>query len=318
MALRCRVFGWGVLSLLLFPRLARTSGDLAVTYDAPSDCPGAQSFAAEVDRRRSARVGSSRALPDGAEIVITKAAPPAAYHGRLRLDGGLREVDGATCVEVVEALALIVAVAEEELEAAPPAQPPTPAPAPVPVGASMVEGPGPAPRAESGARAVAGVALGVTTAAAPEASPLVEVFGGIGWRGASVRLVAAASRSFEITTPGGTARFERWTGRVVGCALTIELAALHLTPCLATEAGALIGSGLSMVNASSSALAWAAAAAGGRLEWDLSRHLFVEADARAILPLLRHRYVARPEVTAFAVPALAFEGSLGVGYRFSK
>jgi len=152
---------------------------IRVDFDAPAGCADADAFYAGVSARL-ARVRRARPGESATRLIVRLTRVGGKVHGELQLGGGggesdTRRVDGATCQEVVQVLALTAALAinhppsaappspagekpEPAVPAAPraapepvaaPGPPATPAPAPAPAPpnapAPPVETPAPAP-----------------------------------------------------------------------------------------------------------------------------------------------------------------------------
>lgn len=290
-------------------------------YTAPAACPGVDVFRSEVAKR----VGADRAIGSvvGRARTVIAGSDGAGYDGTLNLDGRMRSVHAATCDEVVQALALAAALAAEEIVADPPEAPPEPpatavpsvAPSPPPVVVDRRAAPPTSPSTQSAF--FVGAGLGATGAVGPTVAPELFVFGGLDIDGRSVRLALDVARSSDMSTPVGTARFERWSVRADGCPLSVRFG-VRLSPCVRFDGGVLRGVGESITNAESSSFAWLAVGVGAKVELDLGRTLFLAGDIQAGFPLLRHGFFVRPNDIVFEVPAVFGEAALSLGYRFSK
>ncbi|HET8935452.1 MAG TPA: hypothetical protein VFN67_18520, partial [Polyangiales bacterium] len=154
----------------------------SVQYEAPDACPGQDAF---VERVRARLRADHTRMPTDLTLRVTLAAQGPGTHGTVELRRGAtktqRSVDAARCEEVVEALALIAALAVSEHEARDSrrvrkADKPAPeihasqaaAPAPSPVGSPA---PAPAPAAESGATPAPEPAAPAPEPAAPAPIP---------------------------------------------------------------------------------------------------------------------------------------------------
>jgi hypothetical protein len=96
----------------IWPRLEAlaqtTPGVPCVAYAAEKGCPTGAAFAAAVERRGRRVLVVDRDSPSTIRISIE--AEPGGYKGTLRtgsLEGGKREVRGATCTDVLDALAVV-------------------------------------------------------------------------------------------------------------------------------------------------------------------------------------------------------------------
>jgi hypothetical protein len=113
---RRRLLASALLSALLGVRLARADTEpIRIEYHAPSDCPGADAFNADVFRRTT----SARLVTSGEQVrtfVVVLEQRRGFVTGSLRVrEGGsetvAREVQGERCQEVASALALATALA---------------------------------------------------------------------------------------------------------------------------------------------------------------------------------------------------------------
>lgn len=289
--------------------------DVARAYAAPPECPGPRVFAAEVEKR------TSGTAPPDVRITIERSAVEG-YDGRLFLDGLVRDVHAATCAETVQALALAVALAaddagEDETAPAPsasaassPALAAERAPADV-----AAEAPS---RVAKRAEALLGLAFGGTSALAAGLSPELALFGGVDFDGRSLRAGVSGARGAEVSSASGTSRVERLSLHADGCPVSARTGVLRVSPCARLDVGVLRGAGQALENAESRSLLWLAISGGGRAGVDVTDALFVEADARAAVPLLRHTFFVRPSDVVYRVPVATVELSLSVGYRFPK
>jgi hypothetical protein len=290
--------------------------DTLDTYEVPRECPGAESFAAEVAKRTA-----TRRPPRGVQITISRAA--GGYSGRLTLDGLTRDLHAATCSELAQALALAVASAAEDEDDETSPVPPGPARPSAVLPFSPVwrsdEAFVPKTPPERALELLLGGGIGATSVLGVGVSPELRLFGGIDHgRGWSLRVGGSVVRSAERSTAVGSSRFERWAIQLEGCPATARHASLFISPCGRLTVGALRGMGESVENAESTSLLWLSVATGGRLGIDLGRRVFVEAEAQVVLPLLRHGFYVRPNEVVQRVPVLGVDGSIALGYRFSK
>lgn len=288
--------------------------DVARAYEAPPECPGPQVFAAEVEKRTAGRA------PRDARIAITRSAVEG-YDGQLFLDGVVRDVHAATCAETVQALALAVALAAEDAvedEPAPAPAPAAPSPGPVVESAPADVDEEPPSRVAKRGQALFGLGFGGTSAVGSGLSPELAIFGGVDVDGRSLRAGVSGARGAVLSSSIGTSRVERLALYVDGCPVSVRTGLLRLSPCARLDAGFLHGSGESLENAESRTLLWFALSAGGRASFDVTDALFVETDARAAFPLVRHVFFVRPDDVVYRVPTAAVELSVSLGYRFSK
>ncbi|HEY4158943.1 MAG TPA: hypothetical protein VGM29_12630, partial [Polyangiaceae bacterium] len=211
-----------------------------------AECDASSSFAARLEQR-SRRLRPALASEPAIDFSLELGSTGRALSGRLRVrerDGNETErvVTGASCDEVLSALALIAAVlvdpnALSERAQTQPAAQPEPA-------VARSEPPAGAPPKRSWAFG-AGVGAGVEGAIAPDvaftsSAQLEAALGGDGILSPRVALAVHQSFPDTVTTPAGLAHF-RWTAlRVSGCPLRYPSSGpWALRPCLLFDAGRL-------------------------------------------------------------------------------
>lgn len=328
---------------------------IRITFRAPEGCPDEGSFFARV----RARASKARPAQSGPEAMGARAfdvemdsGPPAS--GRVAVGDrthpdGVRRVEAATCAEVADALALVIALAIEP-GAAPPATAPTPIdqrasrppadPPIAPPAASATVSPGlrsPSPATSAPAREAqarpsparpnerrsllvgldAAVDVGVSPAALFGLSPYV------GWQSKSTALFAPAlrvafdrARSGVLAVPNGTAAFTWTVGRVDACPFGKSLASVRISACARLEAGALEVAGGDIVNARGKTRAWVAAGALARAEWTFLEPFFVEVEAAGVVRATDDRFVFLPDTTVYHVPLVGAGAGAGFGAHF--
>lgn len=265
-----------------------------------------------------------------------------------------RVVSASDCSEVVDGIALIVAMAVDPSVAASlaglpdavaspsateprapgtvPGAPPPPAPAPTPSTQTarpvppLAAGPVPPPPWRSaiglGPAAVHGAGPGVAPGLvvwllgeAVQASP---------WDVAALLALELASQG-EVAVPiegdgvmlEAAATFVRALGRLGGCPVRWAPApSVGIRPCVTFEVGALRGSGSDDIRASQTRTAWwVAPGALVRGELALGRFLLV-LDGLASVPLKNDNFLFSPDTLIFTIPPVAFGASLCVGLTF--
>lgn len=119
---------------------------LRISYEAHEGCPGAETFLRELTLRTS-RARAATPGEAALEVLVRLTRSEGATRGRITLGAGegarVREVDGATCAEVVAALALIAALRVDptaSLDPQPPAAEPRSTEEPAPGGAAALGG----------------------------------------------------------------------------------------------------------------------------------------------------------------------------------
>jgi hypothetical protein len=344
---------------LLFLRDARAQVDsnatpgpsavvLALDYVAPGNCPSAKDFQARV----GARTGHARFADEPAATVavhVKVRATGSTYAGHLFMVGHLgtmstRDVEDVLCTDVVDALALVTALAVDSSAALPPPPvaaaptpaspeppdappPPTPSapPPPAPVVASPPPSPAPPVDPRPAIRRVWHLDLGLDGkllgAIAPDTMPGGGLYGeldstGRRWLDPSVRLslFSAANRVFE----SPQARFTLLAARSDGCPVRVGSERLSVRPCAAVDVGDLLAKGLGAGVSKTSANPWVTVGPLVRGRWSPGGgRFFIDVDAAALFPVTRPNFVfAQPTTQFYRVPVVLPTASLGAGVRF--
>jgi hypothetical protein len=286
-------------------------------------CGTPDDFSAELQKRSQhvrPALGGERAF----EFQIDVRDNEGTLEGRLTLrePGGrvtVRVVPGATCSEVIPALAVIAAVlvepsaiGEQQPMRAPTA-PPSARPEPTgwAVGASV------------GLVAQGAVAPQTRLGFAIEASAAYEAGD---WLSPLFAVAYARTEEGTATTPGiGTARLNWWTVRASLCPVRWpEAALLALRPCGLFDLGALQGAGEQTYRPGNTRVTWLAPGASARLDsfplaWlDAAPFdwLVITAEAGIFRPLNRDRFVFDPDLEAYRPPWVGGFGRLAAGGRF--
>jgi hypothetical protein len=323
----------------------------SVAFEAPAGCPSADAFVAKVGERggRAARVVKE---PDArkARYRVRVARAGRGFRGTLTIVDGVgsneRAVDGGTCVEVVDALAFVTAMA---LEA--PAEPDAMA-----SGAASASG-GAAASASSSTAELAASASASTrddpgTAGLPpptkrplpsEARPVVWAAGAdfalSGLDGApplggglyveaardGARALAPALRVGILglwasrDVPNGGTLGLRWTTLAADvCAVRMVATKLRLDACATVQLGALHANPSSEVVAATASLRpWLALGGTTRAQLALGSGFYVEAHAGLLAPLTRDRFSLGDGTEVYRAAAITLLGGFGVGFHFS-
>jgi hypothetical protein len=310
------------------------AGESVAGYLAPASCPEEPRWRAALAARVPERV--ARLLASQLRVHITRGGGARAlgYTGTLATAGSTgveREVRGQTCVEVIEALAL-VAVLTRALDAdaaiTPPPQPPTgdgwllshaqelalaeEPPPPVPPPAAS-------PRLHWGLSAFTW--LGSPAAPGPSLDYGLGVHGE--WSGSSwqpwLMLGAYTGGAQRARAPGNAAeaRFRHLALQAVGCPWRFpRSSALGLRPCLDLDLGRLTGEGIGVASARRRSWPWLSTGAELRLEWAPLAELQLAAMLATVIPLTHPRFYFLPELTSFEVPILGFRAGASASLRF--
>ncbi len=247
-------------------------------------------------------------------------------HGELHVvyaDGSeaRRAVDGETCESVVDALALMSAMALNPTTAraaAEPAVEPPPAPSPPDAPPADLR---PPLDAEAGTHvavgAGGGVALGMAPVAAPDAAVYVELARTTGalWS-PSLRLGVDYATSGDAAVTGGSVQLGRTDATLDGCPFRWSPGPLRLTPCLHVEAGAVNASGLGVTPDRSALRPWVGAGLLGSVRYVATRRFFVEVSGGVRAALVRDRFFFEPDsaVTVFQAPVVSGFAGAAVGF----
>jgi hypothetical protein len=316
-----------------------TNAPVRFDYHAPAGCPGAGDFLNRVQSRTErARLGAPGEL--ARTFVVEVRQDERGASARLDFTDArgapvVRAVRGETCDEVVNAIALVTALAIDaepvESAAAAPAAPPAPAVAQARAsGRARAEPerralPAPEPHA---AVASAGMETGLESWLGPSPALAVGAFAEIGaYAGASGRLtlLVATSSALVAPPPGVEGAFRRADfvaalARAEGCPVAAVMGwGFRVVPCVALGVGALRGAGVegTVEPTRSDTMLWADLVPTLRLDWTLADSLVFFAQGELGVPLVRHTfYFEGPRQDVFVVPALGGGGALGMAWRF--
>jgi hypothetical protein len=322
-----------------------------IDYSASPGCPDEGAFVARV-RARTSRLRAP-APGEGASEYRVQVTPMAAgARGSLTVvepSGATssREVEGDTCESVVEALALIAALALDP-DASTALLPPMGASAPSSPTASSApaqgaaageppraiardapvearsEPPAPSPwaahlAAMAGAELTSGLAPGVLVGPALSVEAI--------WRQRDwptavepVLDVRLGVSRLAATVPAhvGSARFAWTLGRLEGCPVRAVVGSFEVLPCVRFDGGDLqaVGLGVDLPRPAASRL-WLSLGALCRLRWTPLPPILLEVDAGVSAPLVRDRfYFDTPPTSIYDVPALAAVAGGAAGGRF--
>jgi hypothetical protein len=265
-----------------------------VHWQAPSSCPDA----ADVEQRVARRLGPD--ARSATPIDVTVRADSAGFAAEI---GDVRTLTSASCAELADAAALVVA--RLVLEEPPPAQPAVAAPPAVVV---TVEPPRP-PAIEHafaiGARlsAVSGVGVQPGLAIGGElAIPLR-------WEALFVEPAIAA---WSPSTTSGTMSGVETSLREASLRIGWRSPAWPVRAWLVGDLGELHGEGVQVAGAQAGSAAWAGLGAGGAVTWAVDHHVAIVGAAEAIGALLRPRFTLVDGDVLYQPAAVAARLTLGV------
>jgi hypothetical protein len=231
----------------------------------------------------------------------------------------LRELQAAGCSELVQALALIVAILIDPQASATPL-PPAGEGRPPPV--YLLVAPAPPPSVEARVWFLAGPEAVVETTVTHDSAFGERLFLGLG-RGdrslalSSVRLsLARVADTASSPTSGTRAEFMLETARLDGCLLRVTDAGLAFEPCPFIELGRVRAVGIHRGGNVTRHELWSSLGLMLRPTWTFSRRLVLGAGLGVHVPLRHYRFAFTGEPELSHTPDLAFEASLGLGLRF--
>jgi hypothetical protein len=324
-----------LLSATLAGASAFASEPVRFEYQAPPECPSEPVFVGRV-RERSVHQRAAAPGEMGRSFVVTVALDAEGAVARVDFvdaDGSAisRSVRGETCDEVVSGIALVTALAidaraSSETPKAPPASAPPPAPPPKPP-------PPPAPPPKPALRApalvfTAGVGAGFTSYAAPSGALSFDVFlaASLGERGPLARLSAFHLRADLEDAPDAAGnqregRLRTYGGKLEGCPLSLRFSPFFFEPCLGTNLGALLSSGVpstALLTTNSETQLWWDAVLIGRLGVVIAGWAVVEAQGELGVPFVRPSFGfgEGEENAIFVLPRVGGSARVGVGIRF--
>jgi hypothetical protein len=338
------------LVLVVEPALAREETlPFRVEFVSAEACTQTDGFSHQL-LRRTERVRRANPEDDALVFRIEVERDGNGFTGRLavrELDGSqtYRSVSGASCDEVVSAMALIAAVlvdpnassealsdsssesdaALHESTAAPAAAATLePAPRAEPVPPSPAREPRKTHESSTRVAYGGGVAIAFEGAAAPAGTPALalELEAALERDSpVSPLLVLSLERAFpkRSTTPNGVARFQ-WTAfRASGCPLRVSAgSAWVVRPCAFFEFGELAASGEHTERRSTTEAPWLALGGILRIEFSPAPPLFLVLDGGLAAPLRHDTFYfdpPSPRNTAFTVPVVGATARLGIVTR---
>ncbi|WP_437757023.1 hypothetical protein [Sorangium sp. So ce1389] len=305
-------------------RAQTTAAPLRIEYRAEAGCPTEAEFRAHVGARLRRQMGEAEAA---SAYVVTIDERDGRFTGRLGVraaDGAAsdRDVAGATCDDVVAALAVVTALAidSQAADAAAGAAAPAPsapasaaagadatgattvastvtasaparaAPAPPPpTGSGRARPPGPATDVAThltlGAQLLAGEMIGAPSLGARlfAEPPLAAMDNGVG----PLRFGAHVEASSDVPAAGGSASFLLAAVAADACPVGAALGALRLAPCARVEGGLVAASRRGAAPARSATRGWLALALPLRARLPVWGPFLLDAEAGARMPLLR-------------------------------
>ncbi len=305
-------------SLAAPPAWAEARGLSELDYRAPAGCPASAEFSDEIARRTPEWAARRAELVVAVEIT----AGANGFAGRVRLERArretLRELHAASCSELVQALALIVAILID------PHADVTPSPArrsePV---TEPVEPPErvPARTASPALFFVAGPELALQTGVSPGIALGERLYVALGREGAvwasSARLAVTRLRGDGVSAESAAAaNFELVGARLEVGVIRFEWESFAFEPGFLFELGRLRAEGRHPLGAVTRERLWASAGVNARPQVTLAGRLVLGLALGAHLPLVRYRFAFIDENTLYQNEALGLDAALTLGVRF--
>jgi len=311
---------------------------IRVDYDVDEGCPTHVAFFAEVSARTShARLAEPGEVAREFHVHVRRSGD--VMLGRLEIgSAAAREIDAATCGEVVSALALVTALTIDPSASTAPLPPSAvavgPSAPPAPVASSTAasvprdtvpdrsrSGPPTTQSAPQRAQWTAGADFTVAVEMAPR--PLVGgaaflEFRPRGWNGPRARVSGGYATTGPFEAGIAPAVFTAAIGELEGCPVALSPARpISILPCVGLAGGALRGQGFQselILRPREKVIPWLAAEIVGRFELALGELMFFETEAGPQFPLVRHDFFFRnPHQEVHTIPAIAWTLRSGVG-----
>jgi len=302
---------------------ASTAQPLNLSYLADPGCPDQTAFEQTVRAKVASSPGAS--TEHQAAIFLRLSATEGGFHGELKLqrsvtDSYVRAVVGASCDEVANALAFVLALALSEKDQVPPA-----------TGTPLAATPPPPRFSEPHAeptrpswRLGGGVQIGVRGGLSPEL-PVAEALFLVAqrrssrWPGLELRLGFVHAQSISQLGADAATAFGWWAGRLDVCPIALSpLRRLTFRPCLGAHLGRVSGSGRPTGGQPrETTKTWGDLVFAARVQLALLGPLMAELQGDLIVPLSRYQFAFdNPDTTVYRVPSVAAAGFIGLGVLF--
>lgn len=276
-------------------------GRFELSWSAPDGCPSS----ARVEQRVGRILNRPPVVREGEVLLVRARVGPPEREQRWRVeietDNGQREssrsLDAASCEELADATALLVAILIEphvEPESPPPAPPAPPAPPP-PKSVTPAPAPSPPLALEPPLRLVLGGLAASESGLMPRWAFGLGVEGGVAWRALHASVSAASWLPVETTAPDNERQGARFRAFSTGAQLCV------VQPLQPRIAGGLCG-GVELAFLSAHGFGpgvqehteqarFVSLAAGPQLGWAATRHFGLRLRAEALLPLGSRSFV---------------------------
>ena len=302
---------------------------MRLQYEAPSGCPDEQAFYAAIEAR-TALVRPAREGETARVFRVRVTVDRSGSVGELRAveegrDTTGRRVEAPTCDEVVQALALTVALSIDPMASIAPTRPP-----PAPPASSSAPPPPPPPKRSAPAAATPaprsfGFELGVEAVIAHPLEPYLHAGGaivaGVDWPYAgvltpSIQLGVGQLRNDLLSTPADAA-LALTTAAITLCPTRFVLSEkFDARLCARGEGGVLAGRGRDVLAPRTTTRSWWSAGISGQGRFALWSNLELALDAGIMVPLVHRQFVIEdPPRTAADTPWWSPFAALGVAFR---
>lgn len=301
--------------LLLGALASAPSEPLRVDWQVHAGCPGADSFWSALGER-SERVrradGEESAKQVSIEIVKLKKGSV----GRVSIDGAeARTIAGATCLEVIDALAIVTALSLEAPTEHPVAARPVPTHQVLIRHDEASESTVVAPASPKPWRWAVGVGVDAFFTAGVDGivtAPIALEY----TNGAAFRLGLARGSSDVVRHPTGPgARFTWTTARLDAC-VPRGHSRFDLLPCVGVESGALQGEPVDVVHPRDNVRLWLAAHVSTRVAVRLAGALDFEAEGGVAFALSRPEFAVDPDFSIYRPATVVVHARSGLVVHF--
>lgn len=283
---------------------AQAASQVMLTWTAPSDCPSQADVLAQIDALTPATTEPARPLLVDAQI---EARETGGLTLQLSVGGAERRLDAATCAELAEATAVIVAIALHP--DAPPSPPSSVAPAP----ARDL----PSDHEETSVRvALRGFGL-FDVAALPSPSPGLGAALGLRWPNLRVEGFFAmfAEQSATVDNPAGAgAEVGLALGGLRGC-LGLGAPTVEVEACGSFELGNLSASAFGVDAPRQGSALWLAPGLELDVGYPLSASVGLFGSMGLLTPLGREHFDLREIGAIYQPPKVSARGALGIEVR---
>ena len=301
---------------------ADQAGTLTFSWQAPAGCPSRGQVSGEIARL----LGGEIRVPQGGDIT----ARAAVEHGltwSLAMDTelagrlGRRSLEAASCQDLANAAALIIALMIDPDAVAAHATPPQPVAAPP---QPMDESPATDSALERKPRVVEYL-VGILAAGSYGTLPSIDagLGGGIGLQGRRWRAELRASyglrrdqKAWAAAPAGAYGQFNFWAAEFAAC-INFGPQAFAFGPCADAEVGLTSAQGFGVSQSLPADTLWSALGAGGYAAISLGRHLGLPLHLDVLAPLRRSEFVFKNEPKrVFQAPAVGVRMSAGIELHF--